>query len=231
MAFVDLYCERVGPGLLAEPANALTNAAFLVAAFAAWRLAAREDKFGGGVAALVVVIALIGVASALFHTAATAFTRALDASAIAVYGLIYVWLHLRRIAGLAAAPTGAVLAGLVVAGAAARGFPDLLNGTLIYAPMLAAAIALAVLHVRHAAVRRHGLVVVIAVFAVSLALRIVDNDVCAAFPLGTHFGWHLLNAVALFLATRALIDNLPCGEPRAAPGTDVKESALDMPRQ
>ena len=36
MAVLDLYCERLGPGLLAEPLNAVTNGAFLVAA---WRLA------------------------------------------------------------------------------------------------------------------------------------------------------------------------------------------------
>jgi len=36
---IDLYCERLGPGIWAEPINALTNLAFLVAAFAAWRLA------------------------------------------------------------------------------------------------------------------------------------------------------------------------------------------------
>ncbi|BAB51018.1 msl4336 [Mesorhizobium japonicum MAFF 303099] len=28
---VDLYCERTGPGLWAEPANALTNLAFIAA--------------------------------------------------------------------------------------------------------------------------------------------------------------------------------------------------------
>lgn len=26
--FIDIYCERLGPGLWAEPLNALTNAAF-----------------------------------------------------------------------------------------------------------------------------------------------------------------------------------------------------------
>ena len=35
---IDLYCERLSPGIWAEPINALTNLAFLVAAFAAWRL-------------------------------------------------------------------------------------------------------------------------------------------------------------------------------------------------
>jgi hypothetical protein len=33
---VDIYCERLGPGLWAEPLNAVTNVAFFVAAWLAW---------------------------------------------------------------------------------------------------------------------------------------------------------------------------------------------------
>jgi len=32
---MDAYCERLGPGLFAEPLNALTNVSFLLAAWAA----------------------------------------------------------------------------------------------------------------------------------------------------------------------------------------------------
>ena len=44
-----------------------------------------------------------------------------------------------------------------------------------------------------------------AVFAVSLTLRTLDEPVCASFPAGTHFLWHLLNATVLFMVTRALV--------------------------
>jgi len=39
---IDLYCERLGPGLWAEPLNALTNLAFLLTALASWQLARRS---------------------------------------------------------------------------------------------------------------------------------------------------------------------------------------------
>lgn len=42
-------------------------------------------------------------------------------------------------------------------------------------------------------------------FACSLVLRALDEPVCAWFAAGTHFGWHLLNAVVLYLAGHALI--------------------------
>ena len=44
-----------------------------------------------------------------------------------------------------------------------------------------------------------------AVFFVSLMLRTVDLPLCGQFPLGTHFAWHLLNAVVLFIVARAMV--------------------------
>jgi hypothetical protein len=38
-AITGIYCERLGPGLLAEPLNAVTNGSFPIAAWAAMSLA------------------------------------------------------------------------------------------------------------------------------------------------------------------------------------------------
>ena len=64
---VDAYCERTGPEYWAEPVNALTNAAFVLAAAILW-------PRGRGVPiarALVGVLAVIGAGSFLWHTHAT----------------------------------------------------------------------------------------------------------------------------------------------------------------
>jgi hypothetical protein len=42
-------------------------------------------------------------------------------------------------------------------------------------------------------------------FVVSLIFRIVDLDICAAWPLGTHFLWHLFNAAVLYTVLRGAI--------------------------
>jgi hypothetical protein len=42
-------------------------------------------------------------------------------------------------------------------------------------------------------------------FALSLAFRVVDLPICPAFPTGTHFVWHLLNALVLYVLLRAAI--------------------------
>jgi multisubunit Na+/H+ antiporter MnhG subunit len=41
------------------------------------------------------------------------------------------------------------------------------------------------------------------IFAVSLTLRSIDQAVCPELPIGTHFLWHMLNAVVLYVLLRA----------------------------
>jgi hypothetical protein len=42
-------------------------------------------------------------------------------------------------------------------------------------------------------------------FVVSLFFRTIDQAFCAAWPLGTHFPWHILNAGVLFILIAAAI--------------------------
>ena len=58
---IDLYCERTDTSFWAEPANALTNAAFLITAgmaFLLWRRAGGRDW---PALALIAVVAAVGV--------------------------------------------------------------------------------------------------------------------------------------------------------------------------
>jgi len=42
-----------------------------------------------------------------------------------------------------------------------------------------------------------GLAIGAMVLVVSLVFRTVDTPMCGSFPLGTHFLWHILNALML----------------------------------
>ena len=85
---VNGYCERGGPGLWAEPLNAVSNAAFLVAAWAGWRLA-RERRDRGG-QALALILAAIGIGSTLFHTVAQVWAGLVDVLPIQIFILVYL---------------------------------------------------------------------------------------------------------------------------------------------
>ena len=56
------------------------------------------------------------------------------------------------------------------------------------------------------------------VFAVSLTARTLDRPLCTDIPIGTHFVWHILNAVVLFTVGYAVVDRYRRGSgPRARP--------------
>ncbi len=65
---MNVYCERVGLGLLAEPLNAVSNISFLLAAWAAWVLASRTGTLSAGVQVVIAIAASVGIGSILWHT-------------------------------------------------------------------------------------------------------------------------------------------------------------------
>src|SRR5262249_20480482 len=111
---IDLYCERVTPFFWAEPVNALSNIAFLIAAFAAldrWR---RKGKGDGAILALIVVVATVGLGSFAFHTVATRAAMLLDITPIGIFIYGYFLLALRRFLGLSWPPALMLLFGFIV---------------------------------------------------------------------------------------------------------------------
>ena len=191
------YCERTGPEFWSEPVNALTNAAFLVAAFVMWR---RTRGAWPMASVMVGLLAAIGVGSFLFHSFATVWASLADVAPIALFVLVYVYA-----ANLRFWPWhfwGAVLGTALVVpyvALAAAGFSALpfFDRSAVYWP-IALLIALYGLALTKRAPRTgRGLLIGAGILTVSLVARSIDAAVCAAFPLGTHFLWHLLNALML----------------------------------
>ena len=178
--------------MLAEPLNAVSNLAFLGAAALAWRRAGkRRDQ-----RALAALLAAIGLGSALFHSWATPLAQLCDVVPIALFQLVYLILYLRRVARLGRSATCVWLVIYSAALAGASQTASLLNGSLAYAP---AALALLILGVVHCRLRgRIDVLVAALLFLLSLSARTVDLMLCARWPFGTHFLWHLLNAAMLY---------------------------------
>jgi Ceramidase len=202
---VDLYCERITPQFWAEPANALSNLAFLVAAFAAFQLWQREGKGDRPILALIVVVAAVGLGSFAFHTLATRGAMLLDVTPIGIFIYGYFLLALRRFLLLSwpAALVNLTAFIAVSVGLATLVPREVLNGSVGYFPALAALIVLGSMLRAHAAGR--AMLIAAGLFVVSLIFRIVDLDICPSWPLGTHFLWHLFNAAVLYVVLRGAI--------------------------
>ncbi len=231
------YCERGQDGSFwAEPLNAATNGAFLIAAvLAAVELARRPGRTPSIAEPLLVALVFVmGIGSFLFHTYATRWASYADTVPIGIFMLSYLAYTLRRFLALGwiwiALAIGAFAwslqlaskvqcgTGLLSVTQAAQG--PCLNGTMGYMPAFAALAGLSLV----LAIQRHPawryLALAAGMLLVSMGFRSVDLEICdlsrfMGHPLGTHFLWHILNATMLYVLLLAAIRH---GAPRAVRG-------------
>lgn len=245
---LDNYCERDGrPDFWAEPLNAVTNGAFIIAGVWLLALLARDLRAGARPRdplswALAVLIVVIGIGSFLFHTLAVRWSALADTIPIALFMLTGVYAIARRgvdaswwaaLLGVAAfvglgIGSGALGAALLrpEPGALPSPWTSALRGVFGYGPALlvllvsGAVLSLAPRYERRREAGRR-LFAAGLVFVVSLTFRTIDKPLCDVFTigdtrLGTHFLWHVLNALTLYLTASALIGLSPRRLMRAA---------------
>ena len=206
---IDLYCERTAPGLLNEPLNAASNLAFFIAAIVAARgpsrdERARNDRF---LWALIALVFVIGAGSTAFHTFANRWSLIADVAPITAFIYSFFLYAMRRFVGLSwpwslAATVLFFAASFAFASAVPAGT---LNGSVAYLPAFLGLVGLGAYLFARAFPAGRWLIAAAAVFLVSLMFRTVDLMVCTCLPSGTHWAWHALNAVVLFLALTSAI--------------------------
>ena len=212
---VDIYCERTSAAFWAEPWNAISNASFLIAAAVAAHTARNRGITAPIVWVLIAMAAAIGVGSFLFHTFATHWAEYADTIPIWALVAVFVLTAMRFIGGMAPrriAQWGVGVVAVAVltvtvraSGEGAATGPDPLNGSGQYAPAVVALLVFAWLSRRRAHPAAPWIAAATAVFLVSLVFRTLDRDICTAFPLGTHFIWHILNGVMVWLLLQMLV--------------------------
>ncbi len=193
-AAVDAYCERLGPGFWAEPVNALTNAAFLIAALWVWPGARGIERV------LAAILFAIGAGSFLFHTVAQSWAGLADVLPILLFILVYVYAANRHFwewpVWVSALGVVAFVPYAMVLGRVFGQVPGL-GGSAGYAPVPVLIYAYALALRRRAPATARGLAIGATILVVSLTARTLDEPLCGAIPSGTHFLWHVLNAVML----------------------------------
>jgi len=206
--FIDIYCERVGPAFWGEPLNAVSNLAFMASAALLILFLHRNKNTANHDLShwvLITLILLIGIGSSLFHTLAVRWTMWADIIPITLFIVAYSYLALTHFLSFSMwkslSWTVAVLA-LTAGLPAASG----LRGSTYLSALIG--MFTVGFFLRRADLRRPGTNPFFAsgcIFALSLVFRALDAPLCDIFPNGTHYFWHLLNAVVLFFLTRAFI--------------------------
>ncbi|VAW20302.1 Arginine/ornithine antiporter ArcD [hydrothermal vent metagenome] len=210
---VNAYCERTSALFWAEPANALSNISFFLAALIAFIVARRENRLDAVNGILIGLTVLIGTGSLLFHTFAQRWSDMADMMPIAFLAVFYIAFSVRRffskswvevtIIGFAYFLISAVvlyLVGLLPAQSIAW-----MNGSEMYIPVVGGLFFLGLFLQRQQNPGAFLMWAGIATFLVSLVFRSLDMALCSAFPLGTHFIWHTLNGVLIGILLFAII--------------------------
>ena len=255
---VFFYCERgTSTALSAEPINAVSNVAFILAALMGlqlleWRPREQQtsDHF-----LLIGLVALIGIGSFVFHLFATQETELLDVIPIAVFTLVYLGFALNRFLGVPPGWTVLLVIGFAllmgatsqvkcwdggvgIPGPEVQGAKPCINGSVFYFPALGALIVVGLLleEGRHRAAPY--VLWAAAIFAVSLTLRSLDLALCDKVliegqKIGTHAAWHVLNALALFLLLRASLEVGVPAETAAAmpPDEELERAPAALPKE
>lgn len=198
IAAVDGYCERLGPAFWAEPLNAATNAAFLIAALVmAWRLRGAHLPLAN---IQVGVLTAIGIGSFLFHTFATRWAGLADTLPILAFILAYVFAATRDYFGVSNRVAAfAVVAFFPFAALTVPLFALIpgIGSSAGYAPVPLLILGYAAALRRRAPATARNMGVAGVLLIVSLTLRTLDDALCAVWPIGTHFLWHILNGILL----------------------------------
>ena len=225
---VFIYCERgTNEALLAEPINAASNVTFLIAALIGlqlllWRPA---DQRSADHYLLVALVFIIGLGSLAFHLYADRGTSLADIVPIGVFMLVYLGFALNRFLGVPPGWTVLVAIGFAAVVAMTmqlqcwegvirfadpdtQGAKPCLNGSIGYLPALVGLILVGLLLMDREHAAAPWILWAAAVFAISITLRSLDMALCdetviAGRKIGTHFAWHVLNALTLLLLLRA----------------------------
>lgn len=207
MEHVDIYCERLAPGLIAEPLNAISNISFFFAAFGVFILSKKQCVVSSNSTYLFSLLIAIGIGSSLFHTFATRWAEVADVTPILLFQISFIWMYLRQITRLKYWQSFLLLIIFILSSKVSDNFSELLNGSLSYTPAFIASLSLGVYHLTNKKNEPYILLIAAIIFLISLYFRTIDQSICQYFLFGTHFIWHCLNGIVLYFLARSFILN------------------------
>jgi len=213
--FIDEYCERIAPGFLGEPLNAISNLGFIVVAILlAKQYSAAKNQttlpVQWDVAILILLTFLVGIGSGLWHLLAVSWTLSADIIPILLFINLYILSCFARVLQCSWKQTLLWFVIYHVFNTSLRHiFPtDFLNGSIFYLPTLIFLLGIAYIVWKRKLQEKVFYLIAAILFTVSLAFRTIDESVCSVIPYGTHFVWHLINAVMMYYLMQGLMFRL-----------------------
>ena len=193
---IDIYCERLEIGIWAEPINAVTNVAFILASIFMWLRC--KNLVEGRL--LSFLLFSIGCGSFLFHTFAQTWAAILDVAAILIFILTYIFIANRSF--LAWSKMVSVF-GVILFFPYQLLLANILSNIQFFGSSVQYIPVAILIFIYSGLLRKtepnlsRGLLIGAVILCLSIVFRIIDEPLCSVLSVGTHFVWHILNAIML----------------------------------
>ena len=193
---IDIYCQRLDIGIWAEPINAVTNVAFILASIFMWLRC--KNLVEGRV--LSFLLFSIGCGSFLFHTFAQTWAAILDIAAILIFILTYIFIANRSF--LASSKMVSVF-GVILFFPYQLLLANILSNIQFFGSSVQYIPVAILIFIYSGLLRKtepnlsRGLLIGAIILCLSIVFRIIDEPLCSVLSVGTHFVWHILNAIML----------------------------------
>ena len=193
---IDIYCERLDIGIWAEPINAVTNVAFILASIFMWLRC--KNLLEGRV--LSFLLFSIGCGSFLFHTFAQTWAAILDVAAILIFILTYIFIANRSFLAWSKMVS---LIGVILFFPYQVLLANILSNIQFFGSSVQYIPVAILIFIYSGLLRKtqpnlsRGLLIGAIILCLSIVFRIIDEPLCSVLSVGTHFVWHILNAIML----------------------------------
>ncbi len=199
-----IYCEQAAFSGIFEPLNGITNFAFIIAGILLLLRLRKKSIQSLAARTLAVMLICVGIGSLAWHTYRNDFTFWIDTIPIYLFVVYYLWVYVSHSAQKLPLRILFFLGFFIYTPVLIYLFRDLQdtkvlgNGSLEY---ISAISYFAVLQLYNQFNRKELVrpsFIVVFLFMVSLVFRQLDLISCDAFGFGTHFMWHIFNAIVLY---------------------------------
>ena len=193
---IDIYCERLDIGIWAEPINAVTNVAFILASIFMWLRC--KNLVEGRI--LSFLLFSIGCGSFLFHTFAQTWAAILDVAAILIFILTYIFIANRSFLAWSKMVS---LIGVILFFPYQLLLANILSNIQFFGSSVQYIPVAILIFIYSGLLRKsepnlsRGLLIGATILCLSIVFRIIDEPLCSILSVGTHFVWHILNAIML----------------------------------
>lgn len=206
----SLYCENLSDSFfISQPFNTLTNLAFFIAGLFLIKLYRKYDLRSPGIVVCIGLVFLIGMGSTIWHSSETLLGELLDIIPISLLILTSLALFLTKVIKMPIWGIALTLIGFLGINFLSLHLFDKepLRSSSGYFPAILMLGLMGIYTYWKKIPIYKELILALITFLLSITFRSLDHLLCEPMIIGTHFMWHILNGLLVYLVVRALIEH------------------------